>query len=151
MKTTRIWPLLALLALVGSGAARAETITFDDPMGGRYRLDYCRYEGQDCGVAAAFAFCQQRGYQQIEDYQGERDVTATTRIGDGSTCRSNEVTHCDGFASITCSRDHAPPALRPGSPDYPVRPYTGDSEEDVVPSSPPPPPPTSETDVDSEN
>jgi len=131
MKTTHIWPILALLAVMLPGAVRAETTTFEDPMEGRFRLDYCRYEGIDCGIAAAFAFCQREGYRQIENYRGERDVQDTQRMGDGSTCRSSLGHTCDGFEFITCSRDHAPPALRPGSPGYPVRPYTGDSSDSV--------------------
>lgn len=133
MKTTQIWPVLALFALLWPGATHAETTTFEDPMQGRFRLDYCRYEAFDCGIAAAFAFCQQEGYQQIENYRGERDIRRTQRIGDGSTCRADDVTHCDGFEFITCSRDHAPPALEtgPGSLNYPVRPdFSGDDTEE---------------------
>jgi len=131
MRNTQFWPVLALFLVLGSGLASAETTTFEDPMQGRYRLDYCRYEGVDCGIAAAFAYCQQVGYQQIEGYRGERDVRYTERIGDRSTCHTDDITHCDGFYSITCSRDHAPPAIRtgPGSENYPVRPDTNDDSD----------------------
>jgi len=132
MKTIHIWPVLALLGALLPGAVHAETTTFEDPMEGRFRLDYCRYERQDCGIAAAFAWCQQEGYRQIENFVGERGVANTQRIGDGSTCRANIGGECDGFESITCTRDHAPPAIQtgPGSFNYPVRPDTGSSDEE---------------------
>jgi len=132
MNTMHIWPVLALLGALLPSAVQAETTTFDDPMQGRFRLDYCRYERIACGVAAAFAWCQQEGYRQIENYHGERDVSDTQRIGDGSTCRSNTGATCDSFESITCTRDHAPPAIQtgPGSYNYPVRPDTGSSGEE---------------------
>ncbi len=122
---------LAIAALLAAPPAWAETTTFEEPMQGRFRLDYCRYAGQDCGVAAAFAWCQQEGYRQIENYHGERDLRDTQRVGDESTCRSNLGETCDGFAFITCSRDGPPRAIEtgPGSINYPARPNTSGGDE----------------------
>ena len=123
---------LAVLAFMTAGPASAETTTFEEPMQERFRLDYCRYQGVDCGVAAAFAWCQQEGFTQIETYVGERDVRDTQRIGDGTTCRTNLGHTCDSFAAITCSRDGPRPAIQtgPGSVNYPERPDFGEVPAD---------------------
>jgi hypothetical protein len=128
MKKPAFLLFFGVFALLLPGLAVAETTRFDEPMQGRFRLDYCRFERVDCGVAAAFAFCQQEGYSQIVHFNGERDVRNTQRIGDGVTCRANQGATCDGFEFITCTRDGPPPVIEtgPGSVNYPARPDFGD-------------------------
>ena len=121
---TRVSALfLAFLAF--AGPALAETREFEDPMLGRFRLDYCRYTHQDCGIAAAFAFCQREGFTQIVNYHGERDIGTTMRIGDRSVCREDE---CDGFSLIVCTREGPPRIVDPnaGRPVLPERPHIPD-------------------------
>lgn len=133
MKTSTILRPLVVLALLLPGLAHAETRRFEEPMQERFRLDYCRFVGVDCGIAAAFDWCQQEGYTQIEHFHGERDLDNTQRIGDGAICREDLGQTCDGFEFITCSREGPPPGIIIGDEEFerPTRPYTGRRDDDA--------------------
>jgi hypothetical protein len=99
-----------MLAVIGMAMAMgfvmpaaAENKTFNNPMQGPNRLDYCFNWGVGCGQQAATAWCQAQGYAcGAVAFQEAHDIGAsqpTRLIGTGAVCDQN---FCDGFASITC-------------------------------------------------
>lgn len=79
---------------------------FRAPMvGGRGRLDYCKYFGRDCGRPAADAFCKSQGYTAAVSFRIQHNIgsnrTPTATIGDRRLCVDRE---CDGFQEIVCIR-----------------------------------------------
>jgi len=102
MKYRSIFALCAFaISLFVPTYAMAETRSFEDPMLGRYRLAYCRFQNADCGIMPALLYCQRMGYTMAQSYRGARDIEASTRIGDRDVCRGEA---CDGFAEIVCER-----------------------------------------------
>ena len=77
--------------------------TFNSPMQGPNRLDWCYNWSTGCGAQAANAWCQARGFAGATNFAMAPDIGATrpTRlIATGAVC---DQAYCDGFAYITCS------------------------------------------------
>ena len=95
--------IIALSALCFSfGLAEAENKTFENPMIGTNRLDWCADWGKGCGADAATAWCKSNAYDHSVAVQQAPDIGAsapTKLIATGEVC---DQSYCDGFASITC-------------------------------------------------
>jgi hypothetical protein len=113
-----IFALSALCLL--SGLAGAETKTFDNPMIGTNRLDWCVNWGTGCGADAATAWCKSNAYDLSVDVKQAPDIGAsapTKLIATGEVC---DQSYCDGFSSITCVTADLPTAPPPTTPETPA-------------------------------
>ena len=113
--------IVALSALcLSSGLAEAENKTFENPMIGTNRLDWCADWGKGCGADAATAWCKSNAYDHSVDVQQAPDIGAsapTKLIATGEVC---DQSYCDGFASITCVTAELPTAPTPTTPESPA-------------------------------
>ncbi len=76
--------------------------TFNNPMQGPNRLDWCYSWGVGCGKQAADAWCVAKGFGGATNFQIANDIGASTPtrlISTGAVCDQG---FCDGFAFITC-------------------------------------------------
>jgi hypothetical protein len=95
-----------LKAAVGAGLialavpASAEEKTFEKPMQGKERLDWCLNWADQCGGPAANAWCVAQGYKRAANYNEAHDIPPT-RLITGGLCVEQ---FCDSFSFITCSR-----------------------------------------------
>jgi hypothetical protein len=108
-----IFALSALCLL--SGLAEAETKTFENPMIGTNRLDWCVNWGTGCGTDAATAWCKSNAYDHSADIKQAPDIGAsspTKLIATGEVC---DQSYCDGFASITCVAVELPASPPPAT------------------------------------
>ena len=113
-----IFALSALCIL--SGLAEAETKTFDNPMIGTSRLDWCADWGKGCGADAATAWCKTNAFDHSVAVQQAPDIGAsapTKLIATGEVC---DQSYCDGFSSITCVTADLPTAPPPTTPETPA-------------------------------
>jgi hypothetical protein len=110
--------IVALSALCFSfGLADAENKTFENPMIGTNRLDWCADWGKGCGAEAATAWCKSNAYDHSVAVQQAPDIGAsapTKLIATGEVC---DQSYCDGFTSITCATVELPPAPPPPTPE----------------------------------
>ncbi len=106
--------IFALSALcLSSGLVEAETKTFENPMIGTNRLDWCMNWGIGCGTDAATAWCKGNAYDHSVDAKQAPDIGAsspTKLIATGEVC---DQSYCDGFSSITCARVELPTSPPP--------------------------------------
>jgi hypothetical protein len=113
--------VFALSALcLSSGLVEAETKTFDNPMIGTNRLDWCVNWGTGCGADAATAWCKSNAYDHSVDVKQAPDIGAsapTKLIATGEVC---DQSYCDGFTSITCVTAELPAAAAPTTPEAPA-------------------------------
>lgn len=113
--------VFALVALcLASAIAAAETKTFDNPMIGTNRLDWCANWGTGCGADAATAWCKSNAYDHSVDVKQAPDIGAsapTKLIATGEVC---DQSYCDGFTSITCATVELPTAPPPPTPEAPA-------------------------------
>jgi hypothetical protein len=113
--------IVALSALCFSfGLAEAENKTFENPMIGTNRLDWCADWGKGCGAEAATAWCKTNAYDHSVGVQQAPDIGAsapTKLIATGEVC---DQSYCDGFASITCAPAELPVAATPTTPEAPA-------------------------------
>jgi len=83
--------------------SRPNAQTFNNPMQGGNRLDWCYNWSVGCGAQAATAWCKARGFAGgASAFAEAKDIGAsqpTRLIGTGAVC---DQPFCDGFASITC-------------------------------------------------
>ena len=112
---------VALSALCFSfGLAVAENKTFENPMIGTNRLDWCADWGKGCGAEAATAWCKTNAYDHSVAVQQAPDIGATAPtklIATGEVC---DQSYCDGFTSITCATAELPVAATPTTPEAPA-------------------------------
>ena len=108
--------IFALSALcLSSGLAEAETKTFENPMIGTNRLDWCANWGTGCGADAATAWCKSNAYDHSVGIKQAPDIGAsspTKLIATGEVC---DQSYCDGFASITCVAAELPASPPPAA------------------------------------
>lgn len=113
--------IVALSALCFSfGLAGAENKTFENPMIGTNRLDWCTDWGKGCGAEAATAWCKTNAFDHSVNVQQAPDIGAsapTKLIATGEVC---DQSYCDGFTSITCATADLPVATTPTTPDTPA-------------------------------
>ena len=113
--------IVALSALCfSSGLAEAENKTFENPMIGTHRLDWCSDWGKGCGAEAATAWCKSNAYDRSVNVQQAPDIGAsapTKLIATGEVC---DQSYCDGFSSITCATAELPAAPPPTTPEAPA-------------------------------
>lgn len=113
--------IVALAALYFSiGLAEAENKTFENPMIGTNRLDWCADWGKGCGAEAATAWCKSNAYDRSVNVQQAPDIGAsapTKLIATGEVC---DQSYCDGFASITCATADLPVVAAPTTPEPPA-------------------------------
>ncbi len=113
--------LFMVLALcLSSGLVGAETKTFDNPMIGTNRLDWCVDWGKGCGADAATAWCKTNQYDHSIDVIQAPDIGAsspTKLIATGEVC---DQSYCDGFTSITCITAELPPVAPAPMPEIPA-------------------------------
>lgn len=79
------------------------TQTFNNPMQGPDRLDWCLNWGTGCGAEAANAWCSSQGFAGATDFSIANDIGASSRtrlISTGAVCDQG---FCDGFSHITCT------------------------------------------------
>ncbi len=108
-----------LVFCLSSGLAEAENKTFENPMIGTNRLDWCVNWGTGCGPDAATAWCKSNAYDHSVAVQQAPDIGAsapTKLIATGEVC---DQSYCDGFASITCATADLP-AAAPATPEAPA-------------------------------
>ena len=112
--------VIALSALwLSTGLAEAENKTFENPMIGTNRLDWCSDWGKGCGADAATAWCKTNAYDHSIAVQQAPDIGAsapTKLIATGEVC---DQSYCDGFTSITCATAELPTAP-PATPESPA-------------------------------
>ena len=112
--------VIALSALwLSTGLAEAENKTFENPMIGTNRLDWCSDWGKGCGADAATAWCKTNAYDHSVAVQQAPDIGAsapTKLIATGEVC---DQSYCDGFTSITCATAELPTAP-PATPESPA-------------------------------
>ena len=110
--------IIALSALwLSTGLAEAENKTFENPMIGTNRLDWCSDWGKGCGAEAATAWCKSNAYDRSVNVQQAPDIGAsapTKLIATGEVC---DQSYCDGFASITCATAELPAVAPPTTPE----------------------------------
>ena len=108
--------IIALSALcISSGLAEAENKTFENPMIGTNRLDWCADWGKGCGADAATAWCKSNAYDDSVAVQQAPDIGAsapTKLIATGEVC---DQSYCDGFSSITCAKADLPTSPSPAT------------------------------------
>lgn len=77
--------------------------TFMKPTYNGYRLDWCLKFEQNCGAPAAKAFCQKKGFANMQSYQKDSSVSVPTMtIGSNAVC--NPQYHvCDSFTYVRCT------------------------------------------------
>ena len=113
--------IVALAALwLSFGLAEAENKTFENPMIGTNRLDWCADWGKGCGAEAATAWCKSNAYDRSVNVQQAPDIGAsapTKLIATGEVC---DQSYCDGFTSITCASADLPVVAAPTAPDAPA-------------------------------
>ncbi|MEP7173178.1 MAG: hypothetical protein ABI705_06790 [Aestuariivirga sp.] len=113
--------IVALSALCFSfGLAEAENKTFENPMIGTNRLDWCADWGKGCGPDAATAWCKTNAYDHSVNVQQAPDIGAsapTKLIATGEVC---DQSYCDGFTSITCATADLPVVAAPATPEAPA-------------------------------
>ena len=113
--------IVSLLALCLSiGLAEAENKTFENPMIGTNRLDWCADWGKGCGADAATAWCKTNAYDHSVNVQQAPDIGAsapTKLIATGEVC---DQSYCDGFTSITCATAELPAVTAPVTPEAPA-------------------------------
>ena len=100
---------------LSSGLVEAETKTFENPMIGTNRLDWCVNWGTGCGADAATAWCKSNAYDHSVDIKQAPDIGAsspTKLIATGEVC---DQSYCDGFASITCVAVELPASPPPAA------------------------------------
>lgn len=113
--------IVALSALCTSfSLAQAENKTFENPMIGTNRLDWCSDWGKGCGADAATAWCKTNAYDHSVNVQQAPDIGAsspTQLIATGEVC---DQSYCDGFTSITCAPAELPVPAAPTTPEEPA-------------------------------
>ena len=113
--------IVALSGLCFSfGLAEAENKTFENPMIGTNRLDWCADWGKGCGAEAATAWCKSNAYDHSVNVQQAPDIGSsapTKLIATGEVC---DQSYCDGFTSITCATADLPVAAAPATPEAPA-------------------------------
>jgi hypothetical protein len=100
---------------ISSGLAEAENKTFENPMIGTNRLDWCADWGKGCGADAATAWCKSNAYDDSVAVQQAPDIGAsapTKLIATGEVC---DQSYCDGFSSITCAKADLPTSPSPAT------------------------------------
>ncbi|HQX84140.1 MAG: hypothetical protein IT541_02010 [Hyphomicrobiales bacterium] len=103
-----------------TGLAEAETKTFENPMIGTNRLDWCVDWGKGCGQEAATAWCKSNAYDHSVAGKQAPDIGAsspTKLIATGEIC---DQSYCDGFTSITCVTADLPAVAQPAAPETPA-------------------------------
>lgn len=99
-------PPTAVAAFDGGGAPPAASKLariYEKPTVGDVRVDFCLRAGQDCGMAAANAFCKLNGHSRAVSFTEARDKPgkgATLSLGEKQLCRGAT---CHGFESISCN------------------------------------------------
>jgi hypothetical protein len=113
--------IIALSALwLSFGLAEAENKTFENPMIGTNRLDWCADWGKGCGAEAATVWCKTNSYDHSVNVQQAPDIGAsapTKLIATGEVC---DQSYCDGFSSITCAPADLPVVATPTTPEAPA-------------------------------
>src|SRR5262249_18505406 len=80
----------------------SQVVTIEKPRVGNLRLDWCREWAQNCGKAAADAYCRRQGFVESASFARASRVGEPTHvIGTGQTCNNAS---CDGFANIACRK-----------------------------------------------
>jgi hypothetical protein len=78
------------------------TQTFNNPMHGPNRLDWCLSWGTGCGAEAAKAWCVSKGFAMATNFAIANDIGASTPTRVMSTGAVCDQAFCDGFTHITC-------------------------------------------------
>jgi hypothetical protein len=118
MKHIIAFAAAAIASIFLFSAAQAAEQTFAKPKEGSLRVDWCLIWGAQCGKPAADRFCQNKGFQQSNDFVQDVDIgaagLATLVQQTGQVCNAP---NCDGFTYITCQKnDVSPPPPPPGPP-----------------------------------
>lgn len=74
-------------------------VRFNNPMAGGYGLDYCREWAKNCGLPAATAYCQLKGYNQAINYRWVQNNQKTRVINGGQVC---DAEFCDRIVMVDC-------------------------------------------------
>ncbi len=72
---------------------------YNNPKVKQVALDYCKTWGGQCGLPAATAYCQSKGYKVAGRFGLRRDSPPTRVIGTGQTCKDPG---CDRIAWVQC-------------------------------------------------
>jgi hypothetical protein len=84
-------------------AVQPASRTFENPVVGNERLDFCLHWGTECGQPAADAFCRSQNYARASNFTIASDVgaqTPTRVIGDNAVCSDPG---CDAIATVICT------------------------------------------------
>ena len=84
---------------ISTVTCKESTHTFDNPQVGGYGLDYCREWAKECGLPAAHAFCQSKGYKEAAAFKWVKDNQKTRIINGGQVC---DAAFCDRIWQVVC-------------------------------------------------
>lgn len=104
--------ILMLCALIGQvDASKMNNKAFRTiwhPTFSGERLDYCSYDGAECGKQLANHYCQMLGYHYSSQSAIAYNVGLTRFLGTREQCKG---WRCNGFTMISCETDlsHKPP------------------------------------------
>jgi OmpA family len=96
----RAFLFLPLFLLSATSLYAQEKKVFENPTVDGGRLDFCLVWGDQCGKAAADAFCKMQGLAGANAWEPANDVGPTIVLTGRKPCNEQ---WCDGFASITCT------------------------------------------------
>lgn len=91
--------MLFATLLLSQASAQAREVTIENPTVGGYGLDYCREWTRNCGLPAADAYCQERGYRYAVDFRWREDDQVTRVINGGQVC---DAEFCDRITEVIC-------------------------------------------------
>jgi hypothetical protein len=96
--------LTFVMTLFASFVLSQETQVFQNPTFEGKRLDVCLVWGDQCGQAAADAWCKTQGFDGAFAFEVDKAIgaqTPTIVMTDRKIC---DQPNCDGFKTITCKR-----------------------------------------------
>ena len=94
--------MLATAALSASRPASAAEARYNNPKVKGIALDNCQSWGQNCGRAAADAYCRSKGYRRALRYRVKQNAPPTRVIGDSRVCNAPG---CDRIDWVACEAD----------------------------------------------
>jgi hypothetical protein len=96
--------VLAVVFVLCTLPASADTRTFLVDGSDGYGIDRCLAAGEDCGVAAAAALCRARDYAKAVDFGRIDPAEITGRVPVGAQVKACSGQVCPTVVAVTCSR-----------------------------------------------
>ena len=102
LRATLLSGLAALAFTSSMAAADTQTQKFNKPTINKYRLDWCKSWGKNCGKAAADAFCKLHEFSEAKSFMKDEHPGVPTKVfSGGQICDDNT---CASFTYINCQK-----------------------------------------------